>query len=115
MSSPLGYRGLPAFPLASCANPDTNDWLPVAESGPRCCDACSFIACFLASVSRRSCSKILVVSACASLMAASIPSSNSTGIDTFEAPLAAATLGPMDGGGGGPLLDDAAWNKGALK
>ena len=25
MSSPLGYRGLPAFPLASCANLDTND------------------------------------------------------------------------------------------
>ena len=56
---------------------------------------------------------MLLASACASLMAASIPSSNSTGIETFEAPLAAATLGPMDGGGGGPLLDDAAWKRGA--
>jgi hypothetical protein len=25
MSSPLGYRGLPAFPVALCANPDIND------------------------------------------------------------------------------------------
>ena len=57
----------------------------------------------------------MLVSACASLMESSIPSPNCVGTGTFEAPLAAATFGPMDGGGGGPLLDDAAWNRGALK
>ena len=39
--------------------------------------------------------------------------SNCCGIGTCDADRPAATLGPIDGGGGGPLLDDAAWKMGA--
>ena len=46
-------------------------------------------------------------------MEASIPAANCVATGTCDAALAVAILAPMDGGGGGPLLDDAAWKRGA--
>ena len=43
-------------------------------------------------------------------MSSSIVKSNCSGIGTFDADLAADTLGPVDGGGGGPEPDDAVCN-----
>ena len=46
-------------------------------------------------------------------MAASIPLANCVATGTRVAALAVAILTPMVGGGGGPLLDDAARKRGA--
>ena len=56
----------------------------------------------------RACSaSTFAVSSPASSMWSSIVKSNCCGTGTLEADLPAITLAPMDGGGGGPLLDDA--------
>ena len=46
-------------------------------------------------------------------MASSTPLANCVATGTRDAALAVAIVTPMVGGGGGPLLDDAAWERGA--
>ncbi len=46
-------------------------------------------------------------------MASSMPLANCVATGIRDAALAVAILTPVVGGGGGPLLDDAAWKRGA--
>ena len=104
-ASPLGYRPRPLFP--SAVSLAMYDWFYVSACGPRFCAMRSLIDFLCSNTSLFICSKILFVSACASFISSSIPISNCCGIGTFDADLPAATLAPIVGGGGVPLLDDA--------
>ncbi len=111
-ASPLGSRPLPLFPLSSVSFA-MYDWSAVDECGPKFLPTCSSIVLFRAIASLFTCSKIFSVSTSASCIASSIVMSNCCGIGTCGADRPAATLGAVDGGDGGPLLDDAAWKMGA--
>ena len=71
-----------------------------------CCEIVIFLFNFACSCS----ASTFAVPSLASSMSSSIIKSNCSGICTFDADLPADTLGPVDGGCGGPELVDAVYN-----